>query len=226
MGRAVDAGARGQGPRTWLTAPLSIRITSEGLTWAAVAVGVVFRLLSYINNRPLYMDERSLLDNLVRLPVFDFHTTLTEYQLAPPGFLALERMLVRLPGSDVMAARSFPLACGIASMFLFRAAARRFLLPACRPDRRGSLRAIRLADLLLVGDEAILVRPGPDPDRALAGGGAGVGIIGSGRRARPVALVAPAVAGAGRLRRDRCLVLVSAGAGARGSRDLPARRSR
>jgi hypothetical protein len=112
---------------------LRIGVSSEALTWAAVTVGVIFRLMSYVDNRPLYMDERSLLDNLVRLPVFDFHTTLTEYQLAPPGFLVLERTLVRLPGDRVMAARFFPMACGVASMFLFRSAARRFLRPHAVP---------------------------------------------------------------------------------------------
>ena len=133
MAGAGEPGAGGPRPRAWLRAPLRIGVSAEALTWMAVAVGVAFRVASYAGNRSLYMDERSLLINLVTLPVFDFHTTLTEYQLAPPGFLVLERMLVRLPGSDVMAARGFPIICGVASMFLFRAAARRFLLPHAVP---------------------------------------------------------------------------------------------
>lgn len=127
MARASEDGTEPQDRRSWLNAPLNVNLTAEGLTWAAVAVGIALRLLSYADNRPLYRDERSLLANLVRLPVFDFRTTLTEYQLAPPGFLAIERMLVRLPGPDVLAARSFPLVCGLASLFLFRTAARRFV---------------------------------------------------------------------------------------------------
>jgi hypothetical protein len=112
---------------------MTLAVSTEGLTWAAVAVGVALRLMTYADFRIPYRDEASLLANLVKLPVFDFRTTLTEYQLAPPGFLAIERLLVRLPGNDVMAARSFPLACGIASIFLFRAAARRFLVPHAVP---------------------------------------------------------------------------------------------
>ena len=46
-------------------------------------------------------------------------------------------MLVRLPGSDVLAARAFPLACGIGSLFLFRAVARRFLTPGAVPIALG-----------------------------------------------------------------------------------------
>jgi hypothetical protein len=133
MARAGEAGANGGGPQAWLTAPLPTGGGREVLTWAAVAIGVALRMMSYADNRSLYMDERSLLENLVKLPVLDFHTTLTEYQLAPPGFLALERIAVRLPGDDVRAARFFPMACGVASMFLFRAAARRFLLPHAVP---------------------------------------------------------------------------------------------
>jgi hypothetical protein len=116
-----------------LLAPRRFPSSCEALTWTAVAIGVALRVLGYAQNRRLYMDERSLLENLVKLPVFDFHTTLTEFQLAPPGFLALGRMLVRLPGNDVLAARFFPMVCGVASVFLFRALARRFLLPHAVP---------------------------------------------------------------------------------------------
>jgi hypothetical protein len=139
MARGGEARAEGKSRPSWLTTPLHVTVTAEGLTWAAVAIGVALRLLAYAENRPLYRDERSLLENLVALPVFDFHTTLTEYQLAPPGFLAIERMLVRLPlpGREVLAARSFPLVCGLASIFLFRAAARRFLTPHAVPIAMG-----------------------------------------------------------------------------------------
>jgi hypothetical protein len=133
MARGGEAGVEDHGRRSWLTTPLTVTVTVEQLTWAALAVGVALRLLAFSSGRPLYRDERSLLENLVRLAVFDFHTTLTEYQLAPPGFLAIERMLVRLPGNDVLAARFFPLVCGVASIFLFRAAARRFLVPYAVP---------------------------------------------------------------------------------------------
>lgn len=133
MARASEDGTGGQGGRSWLTSPLAVNVSAEGLTWAAVAAGVVLRLLAFASNRPLYRDEKSLLENLVRLPVFDFRTMLTEYQLAPPGFLAIERTLVRLPGPDVLAARSFPLACGLAALFLFRRTARRFVAPHAVP---------------------------------------------------------------------------------------------
>ena len=119
--------------RPWWRRPIRFHPGAEAITWAAVAAGLVFRLLAYTNNRSLYRDEASLLQNLVRLDVFDFQTVLTEYQLAPPAFLAIERMLVRLPGNDVLNARALPLVFGIASMFLFRLVARRFLTRGAVP---------------------------------------------------------------------------------------------
>jgi hypothetical protein len=102
-------------------------ITSETWTWILVAIGVVLRLLEYTDRRLLYMDERALLKNLVELAVFDFTSILTENQLAPPGFLVIERLMVRLPFPVVPAARLVPFLSAIASMFLIRSVARRFL---------------------------------------------------------------------------------------------------
>ena len=124
MARGGEAQAEREGRRSFLTTPLVVTLSAEWLAWAAVAVGVALRLLAFASGRPLYRDERSLLENLVALPVFDFRTTLTEYQLAPPGFLAIERMLVRLPGCSARAGGPRPSLAGlrIASIFLFRLA--------------------------------------------------------------------------------------------------------
>jgi hypothetical protein len=103
--------------------------TAELWTWLLVVVGVLLRLLEYKYNRPLYIDEKALLKNLNQLSTFDFHTILTEDQLAAPLFLVTERLMVRLPFPEVPAARFVPLLGGIASMFLMRWVARRFLLP-------------------------------------------------------------------------------------------------
>jgi hypothetical protein len=127
MVRSRVGAVKGRGLWAWLTTPRQYHLTSEMWTWLAVTVGVVVRLADYANCRQPYRDEVSLLTNLVKLPVFDFHTILTEYQLAPPAFLVLERLMVRLPGNDVLVARLFPLACGLASMFLFRSTARSYL---------------------------------------------------------------------------------------------------
>src|SRR5262249_30940374 len=50
-------------------------------------------------------------------------------QLAPPFYLAVEGLLARLFGSHGLVLRFFSLACGVAALFLFLAAARRVLRP-------------------------------------------------------------------------------------------------
>ena len=110
-----------------------IVLDAETWTWLLVAVGVILQVLEYTDNRPLYMDEGLLLKNLVGLPIFDFSTTLSKDQLAAPGFLVVERMMVRLPMPTVWSARLIPLLCGIASMFLMRSVARRYVSPRAVP---------------------------------------------------------------------------------------------
>jgi len=116
-------------PRT-LTRP-QVR---QAWIWFFVALGVLARFLEYQDNRLLYQDEYALLDNLVKLEVLDLHTTLTREQLAPPGFLIAERLLVRLPLLDHRwSGRFLPFACAIASMVLFPRIARRALTPGAVP---------------------------------------------------------------------------------------------
>jgi hypothetical protein len=105
----------------------------EILTWLLVTLGLLLRIFEYRDDRGLYLDERSLLKNLVELPVADFHTVLSEQQIAPPGFLVLERVMVRLPLRVVPAARLIPFLCSLASMFLIRSVARRYVAPRAVP---------------------------------------------------------------------------------------------
>jgi hypothetical protein len=117
----------GQKLRAFLATPTSEFLTIESLTWLFVVLGVGLRLLEYANYRAVYMDETSLLHNLTGLAVFDFHTTLREDQLAPPGFLVVERLLVRLGLDLVWSARFFPLVCGVISVVLMQRVAVRYL---------------------------------------------------------------------------------------------------
>jgi hypothetical protein len=107
--------------------------SSEIWTWILVAAGVFLRVLEYADNRRLYMDEEDLQQNLVGLAFYDFHTPLVRAQLAAPGFLAIERLMILLPLPFALAARLVPFVCSIASMFLMRSVARRYLAAAAVP---------------------------------------------------------------------------------------------
>jgi hypothetical protein len=111
----------------WLWAPRTITVTAENLTWFLLAVGLVLRVGEYHSNRPLYMDEVDLVDNIAGWPIFDLHTRLVRNQLAPPGFLVVERAVAHTLGASRSALRFFPLATALAALFLFRDVARRFI---------------------------------------------------------------------------------------------------
>ena len=51
----AEGEARGLG---WLSSPVQLRIRAEAITWTLLALGVLLRVLDYIGNRGLYMDER------------------------------------------------------------------------------------------------------------------------------------------------------------------------
>src|SRR4051812_38224717 len=150
MGQGLEVGAAGRGivgtAFVWLTRPWRLELSCESLTWLAIIVGAILRVWEDFEFRALYMDEVALLKSLVGRGILDFHHMLEEDQMAPPAFLAIERILVRLPLEVKAAGRLLPLVCGIASLFLMRLVARRYL------DRRAVPIAV---GLFALGDHLI-----------------------------------------------------------------------
>ena len=190
----------------------NLELTCENLTWLAVALGVILRVWEYLEFRPLYMDESALLANVADRAIFDFRHVLEGDQMAPPGFLAIERLLVQLPLDVRVTGRLFPLVCGIASVFLMRSAARRYL------DRR----AVPLAvGLLALGDHLLyysaeIKQYSCDLMMALAA-------LLAGRTPAARGAERPALQGPGDLRLDRALVLIHGRVHSRRGRPAPAR---
>ena len=150
MGQGLEAGAARRGifgtAFAWLTRPWRLELGCESLAWLAILVGVILRVWEYFEFRVLYIDEVALLKSLVGRGILDFQHVLEEDQMAPPAFIAIERILVRLPLEVKAAGRLFPLVCGIASLFLMRRVARRYLDPRAVPIAVG---------LLALGDHLI-----------------------------------------------------------------------
>lgn len=103
--------------------------SATGWTRVVLAAGAALRLREYQLNRGIWMDEQFLELNIVNVPIFRLTGTTTHVQVAPPGFLILERMITSTLGGSALALRLLPFACGIASLFLFYALARRVLSP-------------------------------------------------------------------------------------------------
>lgn len=75
------------------------------------------------------MDEGSLAANVIGRPIFDLGGPIERDQLAPPGYLALERALAAALGGSGYALRLYSLICGLAALWLFRALALAWLAP-------------------------------------------------------------------------------------------------
>lgn len=102
-------------------------------------IGALARVWVYLGHRPYWLDEFSLRGNLAGVGVFDFSQPLVADQLAPFGFLVIERLAVSLWGDSEFSTRFFPLMCGIAALGLFRRLADRLL------SRTGAIAAMILA---------------------------------------------------------------------------------
>jgi hypothetical protein len=96
-----------------------------------VLLGVGLRLWEYFFNRSLYLDEILLTRSIVGMPLRELLTKpLLMDQVAPRGFLLVERLVVTILGPSELALRLFPLLCGILSVILFRRLAERVLTGA------------------------------------------------------------------------------------------------
>jgi hypothetical protein len=98
---------------------------------ALVLLGVGLRLWEYIFNRSLYLDEILLTRSIVGMPLGELLTKpLLMDQVAPRGFLLIERLVVMVFGPSEWGLRLFPFLCGILSVILFRRLAERVLTGA------------------------------------------------------------------------------------------------
>ena len=109
--------------------PASAQVTVRGgllhnpallkLTWAAVGLGCLLRVLEYLLNRSLWLDEAYLALNVLHRPWAALLQTLDNHQGAPIIFLLLEKSASLYLGSSEYALRLLPLIAGVLSMLLF-----------------------------------------------------------------------------------------------------------
>lgn len=100
--------------------------------WGAIAWGIVLRLVPYLVNRSLWLDESMLALNIIHRSFAELWKPLDFNQGAPLGFLLIERLAVKLFGTGEYALRLFPLICGVISLFLFYRLSELCLSPKAR----------------------------------------------------------------------------------------------
>ncbi|MEM9272204.1 MAG: glycosyltransferase family 39 protein [Cyanobacteria bacterium P01_F01_bin.143] len=101
--------------------------TTIKLSWLIISFAIAIRLVQYISNRSLWADEAVLALNIVNRSYPELTQPLDYDQVAPIGFLWIEKFLVNLLGNNEFALRLFPLIAGILSLFVFAIVARRYL---------------------------------------------------------------------------------------------------
>ena len=94
-----------------------------------IGAGILLRLVAYCAGRSLWLDEASLASSIVARSYAGLLQPLDYDQVAPIGFLVLERLAVGALGPNEYALRLLPLVAGVAAVFVFRRVAERCLAP-------------------------------------------------------------------------------------------------
>lgn len=113
---------------TWATV-----LDSRWLPAGIIAFGILLRLVRYLADRSLWLDESLLTLNLLHRSYAELLEPLDFGQGAPTGFLMLQKLSIDLFGDAEWALRLFPLLAGILSLLLFFAVARRLLAARAVP---------------------------------------------------------------------------------------------
>lgn len=94
-------------------------------------LGIFLRVTEYSVNRSLWLDEAISANKILHTPLSQltqpFNSSFTTMHAYPMGFLVVEKVLVKILGNSEYVLRLFPFICGILSLFLFWAVAKRVL---------------------------------------------------------------------------------------------------
>jgi hypothetical protein len=98
--------------------------------WFFVALGSTLRILAYVANPSLSIDESYLALNLVERSPSELIGALAFNQAAPVGFLEAEKLIIAILGRDEYALRFLPLLLSLVALVFFCGVAQRVLRPS------------------------------------------------------------------------------------------------
>ncbi|HEY7329507.1 MAG TPA: glycosyltransferase family 39 protein [Gemmataceae bacterium] len=105
------------------------RVLLLRLTWALLAIGVLWRLIRYLLRFPIWDDEAFICLNFLELDYLGLMRELRNCQVAPLLFLWGELTSLRLFGASELSMRLVPFLAGMASLLLLWRLARAALPP-------------------------------------------------------------------------------------------------
>ena len=114
------------------------RSATSLLLWIILFGGILLRLIPYLFNRSLWLDESMLALNIINKNFTQLLTQPLEYdQASPLLFLVIEKVFVNTFGTSEYALRLFPFLCGVLSLFLFYRLSKLCLAPKAVPVALG-----------------------------------------------------------------------------------------
>lgn len=88
------------------------------LIWSIIALGIILRIVVYLQNRNLFIDEANLARNIYYRNYAQLALPLSFEQYAPPVFLWILKFCTSIFGYGEMAFRIYPLLTGIAALVM------------------------------------------------------------------------------------------------------------
>jgi hypothetical protein len=119
----------------------SWRMLNTGTGWLVLllGVGVLWRLIRYLLQMPVWGDEALLALNFLDRDFATLLRPLEGSQVAPIVFLWFEFVALQIAGASELSLRFFPLLAGVAALFLFWHFARRTVAPTAAVIATGVL---------------------------------------------------------------------------------------
>ena len=90
-------------------------------------IGIVLSIINFINNRSLWTDEATLSLNIINKPIYELLQPLDYNQVAPVGFLLVEKFFASLLGNTDWSLRIFPIISFFLSIFLIYSVTQKIL---------------------------------------------------------------------------------------------------
>lgn len=115
---------------------LSFLSDSKKLPWVIIAFGIIFRVVQYLHNTSLCLDEaRDVVVGILGRSFSDiFKSPPDIYTPTPPaGFLIIEKLVTLTLGDSEYALRLIPLLVSVLSLFLFYSVAKQYVKPKAVP---------------------------------------------------------------------------------------------
>ena len=97
---------------------MKFKIEIKWILASFIIIGIGLSFLNFLNFRSLWVDEAMLALNIVKKPTHELLQPLDFNQVAPIGFLLIEKLFASLLGSADWTMRIFPLISFLVSTFL------------------------------------------------------------------------------------------------------------